>query len=293
MSITFHFLFILAGVALEFVVGGVAAWRTMRWSFEWLAWVERVCGGWEAWRGVVAVATIVGVPVVAVLLVSVLLHDLAPLLGHAFALVVFVLMLGPEDLAAEVACHRQLLDGTLTDVRRPQYLHEADAIDLGAHRGDAEFDAGRAELAALALAAMRAWYLPVFWFLVVGPVGAVASRLVSNLRRAEGLDDEAVGVLANLHEAIEYVPVRMTVLALGLAGTLVPVLDSTREVGFLRWGHGRELLARAALAATDYGRVHEVIGSEPRLYRLNQMLALLRRVLVVWLLVSAVFALAA
>jgi AmpE protein len=293
MSLDVHFLLILAGVALEFVAGGGAAWRTTRWSFEWLAWVERVCGAWEAWRGPLAVATIVGLPVLAVLVASVLLHDFSALLGHAFALGVFVLMLGPEDLAAEVAHHRQLLDGAGAGGRRPQYLHEAEAVELGAHRGDADFDAGRAELAALALAAMRAWYLPVFWFLVAGPVGAVACRLVSNLRRAEGLDDDAMGVLANLREALDYLPVRLTALALGLAGTLVPVLDAAREVGFLRWGRSRELLARAALAATDYGRVHEVIGGEPRLYRLNQMLALLRRALVVWLLVAAVVALAA
>ncbi|MCB1747290.1 MAG: hypothetical protein KDK06_08940 [Gammaproteobacteria bacterium] len=291
MSPVIHFLLILAGVTVEFVVGGVAAWRTTRWSFEWLAWIERVCGGWEAWRGALAVVTIVGLPGLAVLLVSVLLHDFSAVLGHAFALAVFVLMLGPEDLAAEVDCHRLLLAGDGT--RRPHYLHEGDALELGAASGDAEFDGGRAELAALALAAARAWYLPVFWFLVAGPVGAVVCRLVSNLRRAAGLDDDAMRLLADLREGLDYLPARLSVLALGLAGTLVPVLDAARAVGFLRWGRSRELVARAALAATDYGRVHEVIGGEPRLYRLNQMLALLRRGLVVWLLIIAVVALAA
>lgn len=296
MFLLANYLLILLGATVEFVLDGAARWRSARWSLDWLRWLEKVFGARSWWRGWLALVVMLGVPVVAVAVGFALLHELSALLAYAVSLIVFVLMLGPEDLAAEVAAHqREPVTGARDGqgMTPPAYLRHAGPVDLGPLTGDDEFDEARGELAALALAAEHAWFQPLFWFLALGPVGAVAYRLCANLRRVPGLSTEIAQRLAIVREALEFVPARITVVALGVAGTLVPVLDCARHAGLGTWGASATLVARAALAATDNGRIREVIGGDAQRYRVNQMHALLKRAMTVWLVIAAAVALAA
>ncbi|MEX2481535.1 MAG: hypothetical protein WD928_11830 [Gammaproteobacteria bacterium] len=296
MFLLANYLLILLGAVVEFVLDGAARWRSARWSLDWLRWLEKVFGTQSWWRGWLAVLVTLGVPVAAVAAGFALLHELSALLAYAISLIVFVLMLGPEDLAAEVAAHQREPAAGARDRQNmppPAYLRHAGPVDLGPLTGDDEFDEARGELAALALAAEHAWFQPLFWFLVLGPVGAVAYRLCANLRRAPGLSAEMAQRFAIVREALEFVPARITVGALGVAGTLVPVLDCARHAGLGTWGASATLVARTALAATDNGRIREVIGGDAQRYRINQMHALLKRAMTVWLVMAAAVALAA
>ncbi len=287
-----NFLSILLALALEFVLGGSKAWRNADWSAKWAAWTISLGARFGWWRGWPAAITIVVVPLLAVSVGFAGLAALAPWLVHVAAVAVLLAMLGPHDLREEFAAHKR----ALTLAERPEDIHApfvgaARGTDLGAPSGDAEYDATRVELAALALAADRAWFQPLFWYFVAGPVGAVAYRLCANLRYFEDADASIVDALARVREALEWVPARITALAMGLGGTLPPVLETMREVGVARWAVSGDLVARTALAAADNGRIREVISGDARIYRLNQMFALIKRALIAWLALMAAAAL--
>ncbi|MEQ8663788.1 MAG: hypothetical protein RLW62_23465, partial [Gammaproteobacteria bacterium] len=265
MNLPAHYLLILLALAAEFLVASSAPLRTRRWSSDWLAFTQRLCGRLRWWRGWGALVVIAGVPVAAVALVGALLGDLSGLLAQAFALGVLLMTLGPEDLAAEVAAHRHML--TAPHAREaaaamPAYLRHALPVDLGPLRGDPEFDTNRAEIAQIALAAEHAWFQPLFWFLLLGAPGAVLYRLASNLRRSHREEDGLDRPLMTLLEVLEYLPARLSVLCFGIAGTLVPVLEELRATGLTRWRVSASIVARGALAATDHGRIREVTGDE-------------------------------
>ena len=78
---------------------------------------------------------------------------------------------------------------------------------------------------------------------------------------------------------------------LGRLGSDCPFFLAARASGLTRWGTTPELIARSALAAIDNGRIQAVIAGDPRAYRLNQIAALVRRALNVWLVLFAVAAL--
>lgn len=288
-----NFLLVLAAALIEFHLVSLVDLRPLHWSERWAAGLDRRCAGLAWWGGWRSAAVIVGVPVVVALAVFHLLFAITPVLGHVASLLFLLLLLGPYDLNREVERYRRQLDGSAAATSdSPAFVTLARDVPLGPATGDEQFDETRTEIAGLALAANRAWFQPLFWFFVLGPCGALAYRLCANLGASDGADARGVAsVLAQVREALEWVPGRVTVFALGIAGTLVPVLEESRAAGLARWGGTSELIARSALAAIDHGRIHAVIVGDPHAYRVNQMLALVRRGLNVWLVLFAVVAL--
>ena len=227
------------------------------------------------------------------MLVTWMLAGLSVLFAMLFSLLVLLLMFGPEDLERDIERHKHsVLGGQGGPHAQPDYLLAFNQVDLGEPTGDEEFDGARGQLAALALGAERAWFEPMFWFFLLGPCGAVLYRLVDNLLRDDGDESGLAVALTQVREIMEWLPARISAIALGIAGTLVPVLDTFRRLGPLHFPLSRELVARAALAAIDHGRIRDVISGDAHLYRINQMHALVKRAMMAWLVFIALLALA-
>jgi AmpE protein len=289
-----NFLLILLAAIIEFTIVSVEGLRSPRWSQDWARWLTGLFGGRHWWHGWIGAAVVIGVPMLVVAGGFTLLFETSRVLGHAASLAFLLLMLGPADLNRAVERHRQratLGDDAPRAADEIDFLAQGRELPLGEASGDPQLDATRGELAALAVAADRAWFEPLFWFFVGGPVGALAYRLCANLGAAAESERSVASALAEAREALEWVPGRVTVLALGIAGTLMPVVETAQRVGLLDWGRTSELIGRAGLAAIDHGRIVEVISGDPRIYRLNLMHALVRRTLNVWLVFIAIGAL--
>lgn len=285
-----NFLAILIAAAAEFTLASVAALRSTRWTTDWARWITRPLAR-MAWLAGWPSATVIAlVPALVALLVCQLLFADTWFIGFVLGVAVLLLMMGPADLGAEVARYREALRDTPDGAAAP-FVVDGRGTDLGPPTGDSEYDVSRVDLAALALAADRAWFQPLFWFFVGGAAGVVLYRTLSNLRHESGFDHATAGALATLREMMEWLPARITTLALGVAGTLMPVWEHAREFGWWRFGTSATLVARGALAAADDGRVSRVISGDIRIYRINAMFALLQRALTVWLVVLALFAL--
>lgn len=285
-----NFLLILIAAIVEFTVASFEGMRSKRWSRDWAIWINQVAGAYRWWPGLLGAVITVAVPVVIVAVLFGLLYAASAFLGHLAALFVLLLMLGPTDLNREIDRHKRDIDlalGGTSSVAEPEFLARGETLDLEDVSGEEAFDPHRDELAALALAADTAWFQPLFWFFVLGPVGAVLYRLCANLRAFAAIEPGVAKLIGELREAMEWVPGRLTVFAMGVAGTLVPVLETARDFGVLRWSVTADLVARASLAAIDHGRVQEVITLEPRVYRINLMHALIKRTLNVWLVIIA------
>ena len=286
-----NFLVLLTAVVIEFTLAWVVHLRAPHWSTRWAAWLATACAGLGLYRGAVGAALLLGLPLAGAALLFDWLWDHASLFYHLASLALLVWLLGPTDLKREIEEYRRSL-GAGRDEYTPAFAVTTAGLDLGPASGDPEFDACRGEFAAIALSAERAWFAPLFWFFVAGPVGVLAYRLAANLEHAAEVEDSIARVVGQVHEALACVPARITALSLGVAGTLVPVLEGLVAGGLFRWGASAQLVARAALAATDHGRVHDDASDAPRRYRAAQMDALVRRALNVWMVLFAVAAVA-
>jgi membrane protein required for beta-lactamase induction len=275
------FLIILAALVVEFNARGARPWLKLPWIGRWLAFLAPHTARYAGWRGAWTALIVAGPPLVALTLVLAWLARTSPLLSTLFSFVCLLWALGPDDLERAIADYR---------MRRSERAPRSEdfgighgTLDLGPPRGDATFLALRDALGALAVAAERAWYAPLFWFFVAGPVGCVAYRTCALMAKESAVPAAARAALMQGFEVLDWAPARLSVVGFGLVGTLVPVLEGLRESGLWRVGNSAALIARAALAASDYGRVHDVMDEALALYHLNQTHALLRRTLVVWL----------
>ena len=284
-----NFLIVLFAIAIEMGSGGLSALRSARWSHDWFEFSARIRARQSWMNGWIAVVFILVLPAIGIAVIFLMLDSISSLLMHFGGLATLLLMLGPADLARDFE-HSQRARQTDDEIES-EFSSEVVSLDLG-DSGDADEIDDRRALAELALHADRAWYQPIFWYFVLGPVAVVLYRLLSNLRGLETTDsnDEVIANLNRVRGWVEYVPRHIGSFCFGLAGSLVPVIDELGRRG-LTPGDTHALVVHSALAAIDNARINEVITGNPGLYRLNQMMSLLKRALIAWLVLLALLAL--
>jgi AmpE protein len=86
--------------------------------------------------------------------------------------------------------------------------------------------------ACVASATFRDYVAPVFWYLLLGPLGPLGYRL---LDRFESLDEHpAVASVRRITHALEWLPARLFVLSMALVGDFERTLGSLK-IWLLRW----------------------------------------------------------
>lgn len=170
------------------------------------------------------------VPVAVVVVPSVLVFWLrgrieGPLMELVFSAAMLLLCLGPRDLAEDV--HDLLQARERNDLEK--IMHLSRALQRGPNPGDAH----RNLLGALFIQSHEKLFGVLIWFFVLGPAGAVAYRLASRLPRylSESIPDSGALRMADLlHAMFAWVPVRLTAVVYGFAGSLDDALQAWRRL---------------------------------------------------------------
>jgi len=204
-----------------------ASLRDHRWFVAWLDWLEARLGAAGAWRGRWGLALALLPPLLLVALVQWLLDDLAfGLPGLVFAVAVLFHAWGPRDLDRDVDEIVEAVDG---DARRaaasrlwPESRREAASLRPAALVG-AVFEA-----------ALRRWFGVLFWFLLLGAVGALAYRLLAVLAEdavAARLPAAMVRGARTVLAVLDWPAAQAATLALALVGNFDAVLGGWRDAG--------------------------------------------------------------
>lgn len=146
--------------------------RTLRhhaWFTAWMRWLgARFADPHSVWRGRWGVLIAVLPPLAVVAALQYLLHTpLAGVLGLAFSIAVLFYAWGPRDLDQDVA---EVADADTPEARRTA------AARLGIADGRGE---GGPAIGAVFRSALRRWFGPLLWFLLLGAAGALLYRLIA------------------------------------------------------------------------------------------------------------------
>ena len=286
-----------------------AAVRQYGWYGDWLRWLDVRFDEGSFWRGRGGIVLALLPPLLLVGLFQAALE--APLLGLAgmlFAVAVLFYTWGPRDLDVDVEA---ILDASDPLARRLA------AARLWPRSGTASLEGG-ALAEAVFRSALQRWFAVLFWFLLLGPVGALLYRLTQ--LAADGVPEDAASDAApprrlpletlrgarTLQAILEWPVAQLMTLALALVGNFDSVLSAWRGAGGASWRLDSRFLGAVARAsvnselaeeAADYADVRGneaavAVPSVADLPELRDAMSLVWRSLLVWLAALALFVIA-
>jgi len=239
------FISIILSVAIELSLKPLETWRNFGWFSQFTDWVSHQTESTSFRDGPVVVLAIVAPVLLAVWLVAAMLGGVSAVFEFAFGVAVLSMSLGPSD-----------------PIRQTQdYIRALQADDADEAKLHAEKIIGREATEEPAVVAERVkemLFIKVcssilgvfFWFIVLGPVGAVLFRLSCLLqRRYEGTQSGLAHAILDLYQILMWIPARLTVLCFALVGSFVDTMHSLRKVSDLWQRDSDGLLFEAGLGA--------------------------------------------
>ena len=275
---------VLIALGVEFRLGNFDRYRNLSWFVRYSDWLEARLSGTAFRHGPGGVLLTLFIPLALLGILVYLAGEVHFLLGFLLSFVVLVYSFGPA-LGALVEAYVDAL-GNDDEAACEEILAKL-------RYGDPE-EEGVDEARALAFIMLRAHeylFAVIFWFLLLGAVGALLYCLTVNLaQRYEKVDGGYAGAVRDLHNILMWPSSRLLALGFALGGSLVSALESWRGVS----GHTLDI-SRDVIAGAGFGALHyepaEAAGAETGtgkaktnyINRLNETMALINRTLVVWL----------
>ncbi|MDN5865069.1 MAG: regulatory signaling modulator protein AmpE [Gammaproteobacteria bacterium] len=217
------------------------------------------------------------------------LSSASTLLGFIWAVIVLVLSLGPRNLGLEISAYlKARAAGDEKGARRSAGLL------LQADPPAVPMDCARAVSEASLLRAGDWLFSVLFWFALLGPLGAVLFRMADtfSVRAAADQPGSAYARSAEaLKRVLAWVPMHLLVLTYALAGGMDETLAEMRRTWrnatthFLEWGD-------AAVISTGRAVVRGIVaGGSDEVELLHTTVNVIWRGLIIWLAVIGVITL--
>ena len=248
------------------------------WFRDWVESVEQRFNGGQSRQGLAALGLTVGTVFLVVLLLQVILAGLSWLfrLGFDIALMYFFVQINSRLFAAERIA-RAIEDDDLPAAEQalsdiPAVVDEPVADTHPAWTGSMRI-----------LVGADSWFFaPLFWFLVLGPAGAVllyATGIATQAWDSRSSRYQEFGRAAhNLYQALTWVPIRILAISYALLGDFESVLHA--------WGRQRDIWTGSGsqmLGAVGFGALGENIDeSQHESSLLRRTIALEYRVVAFW-----------
>lgn len=294
----------LIAVVIALVLGHVApslaaSVRDYGWYRQWLRWFDARFPSDGLWRGRYGIVLALLPPLLAVALFQWTLDEpLFGLVGLMFGIAVLFYSWGPRDLDLDVEAI----------VAAPDPIARREAAAALALPGVAPSLDAPSLVEAVFRNAQRRWFGVLFWFLLLGPVGALLYRLTALACEEDAADvpSETRAGARTLLSLLDWPVAQLMTLALALAGDFDTVVGAWKDNGGASLRFDADFLAAAGRASVrieladeamdyaDHGVVAPgvLVAAMGELPELRDAMSLVWRVLLLWLVVLALFVVA-
>jgi len=279
---------ILLAFALCHFIRELGRIRKNQWLTSWVGFANDAFGKLPGWSDVLGFLVILAIPLIVLLLVDQVLHSALGATGSfILALAVLIYSFGPRDLDTDVAA---VLEAS-SEPERDRALE-----DLLEHPVPADDRACRtAAVDAVFQQALRRWFGVIFWFAVLGIVGALLYRMVDWLDSEEPkVSSDQRGRFVRLQQIMDWPAAQLMTLSLAIATDFDSVFKAWKSYhdeqghGLFEGDNGFLLASARCVVLTGHAaRDGYADKLEGPMISLQQAMDLVWRMLGVWLTVLA------
>lgn len=272
---------VIFALIAEGFISTLSELRRFDFIFRYVEWVRSKLPTFSFQNGSVTLVIVVAGILFSVWLVSAMLGNILGLLGFIFGIAILIFMIGPRNLDTDV-------QNISTALENNDY--EGASIYASQLKGS-EISEPPMQLAQtvkeeIFVQANTRLLGVFFWFILLGPVGAVLFRFSCILKDDQkDNDDDFAEASRELYEIIIWLPARICVLSYAVAGNFVDTMSYWNGVSDLWLRNSEEFIVVSGMGALRYeqriGRSdHE--SDEPDTAGIQHALSLVKRSVIVW-----------
>ncbi|MCG5500741.1 regulatory signaling modulator protein AmpE [Ectothiorhodospira lacustris] len=224
---------ILVTLFIERFTNAIENLRNFAWLDRYTALVRGRCEGFGLGSTPTLVIAVAIPLVVLVILMQLIGGILGGLVGVLIALAVLLFSIGPRNLSKEVDAFLEA--GAMKDEER-EMKHARNL--LGDQVPDDAAERARAVLQRMLIGSNSSLFAVLFWFVVLGPVGALLYRLANLMRAPEGAEPDGFQQTATqLQGLLDWIPARLVALFYALTGSFDRSFPVLRTGVLGSWGN--------------------------------------------------------
>lgn len=277
---------ILIALLVEALYKPVSDYRRYDWLLDVSTKMYRKLSDQSWCDGPIGLILMVVLPCFAVWLIGAMLAGVTSGFSFIFGLVVLIYCIGPKDLLAEVKKFTEALQADDADAAR----HYASKILEKEVTGDMISLAEQVKGSIPLIANIRVLGI-LFWFMLIGPVGAILFRYVCLLRNQCRWNSGFSDTLERLYEVMIWPSARLSVTGFALTGSFVDTFSLWQSWSDFWQCSSEELLQVSGIGAVRHELDEPPEEGQPDVEGVQNILALMRRTLIVWLAILALLTL--
>ncbi len=271
---------LLCGLAMEYFLGVLDDVRQMVWFDRYSDWLENKLVQSSYWNSAGGIIMTLAGPLLLVLLIDYGLKNIFFPLSYLFALAVLLNSIGPRFLDASLSAYVEALDAE-DDVQARHYAGEF-CQSLAAPdpvKDEQEI------IECIFVQANERLYAVIFWFIVLGPFGAMLYRLANILKtKYQDIHGDYADSAKQLSSILNWPSVRLFALGNALAGNMIEAMEAWRVNEDSSFDANEAVLIASGLGALHYRpETNTEEGKVDRAYWIRAAQGLINRTLIVWL----------
>ena len=271
---------LLCGLALEHFLNALDDVRQLSWFGRYSDWLENKFVQSSYWNGAGGIIMTLAGPLLIILLIDYGLKNIFSPLSYLFALAVLLNSIGPKFLDKSLSAYVDALDAE-DDVQARYYAEE---LCHSVAAPEPEKDEQEI-IECIFVQANERLYAVIFWFIVLGPFGAILYRLANILKtKYRDIHGAYADSARHLNNLLNWPSTRLFALGNALAGNMIEAMEAWRSNEDSSFGANEAVLIASGLGALHYRpetNTHE--GEVDISYWIRATQSLINRTLIVWL----------
>lgn len=270
---------VIFALIAESFISSLAEFRRFDLFHRYEAWLREKLPHFSFQSGKVTLLIVIGGVVFSVWLLAAMLGNVLGLFEFIFGVAVLVFSLGPRDLDED----SQKVIKALEESDHEQAGLSANEL-LGYEVSQSPIQLAQTVKESILLQANSRMLGVFFWFIFLGPVGAILFRLSCIIKdKNRSATDDFADASRELYRILIWLPARVCVLSYAVAGSFVDTMSDWNGLSDFWQRESEDFILASGKGALRYeDQLDSEDDNEPDINGIKHALALVKRAVIVW-----------